>query len=189
MIRVFIWEVYTSIILNMLIPMLQGMSRSGSTLAGQFLQCFLKTKVRDIVIDHQDDNDAFHHLHSHPEVHPEFFWEIWMVELEMRKMLIFVCSRKCPSNTWIPVDGYHNQSIVFSALHSDSACNMYCVWCFLFVAWRIHGHGMRNHKALGSLNGWFLLMHPENMNVYVTLFWVSTSLCSFFQNTKFQGIS
>ena len=49
-----------------------------------------------------------------------------MMELEMVDV-DFVCSRKCPSNTCIPVDGYHNQSIVLSALHSDSACNMYFV--------------------------------------------------------------
>lgn len=50
-----------------------------------------------------------------------------------------------------------NRSCFQHSLHSNSACNMYFVWCFLFVAWRIHGHRMRNHKALGSLNGWFYL--------------------------------
>ena len=27
--------------------------------------------MRDVVVDHQDDDDALHHLHGHPKVHPE----------------------------------------------------------------------------------------------------------------------
>lgn len=27
-------------------------------------------KLRDVVVDHQDNHNAFHHLHGHPKVHP-----------------------------------------------------------------------------------------------------------------------
>ena len=28
-------------------------------------------KIRQVVVDDKDDHDALHHLHRHPEIHPQ----------------------------------------------------------------------------------------------------------------------
>ena len=129
MIMVFIWE---GLYLNnpqrcwfQCFRICQGQVRR---LQGQFLQWFFTTKVRDIVIDHKDDNDAFHHLHSHPEVHPDCFGEILNDGARNGGCwFLFVQGNALQIHESLLMAIIYNQSIVFSALHSDSACNMYFV--------------------------------------------------------------